>query len=141
MLVRPFHPEDIEKLVLQPAQAYLRPLVQSREYGAALAQGEAWTVEGNGLVVACGGVYPLHPQMGCAWAMMATGLRQGFVTVHNVARRLLDAYPAARIEAHVDCDFTNGHRWAQKLGFELEAPRMRKFTPDGRDASLYARVR
>ena len=26
------------------------------------------------------------------------------------------------------------------LGFDCEAPRMRKYTPDGRDAALYARV-
>ena len=59
----------------------------------------------------------------------------------EVAQRMLDAYPAQRIEAHIDVDFLNGHRWVEALGFVIEAPRMRKFTPDGRDVALYARVR
>lgn len=141
MLVRAFDPDDIEKLLLQPAQAYLRPLISGRGYGEALAQGEAWTGVDDGRIVACGGVCPLHGFMGNAWAMIAADLKHSFLIVHRVALRVLDAYPANRIEAHIDCGFVNGHRWARALGFEIEARRMRKFTPDGRDAALYARVR
>lgn len=141
MIVRAFDPDDIEKLLLQPAQAYLRPMIAGRGYGEALAQGEAWTGIEAGRIVACGGVCPLHGFMGNAWAMIAADLKHSFLIVHRVALRVLDAYPASRIEAHIDCGFANGHRWAKALGFELEAPRMRKFTPDGRDAALYARIR
>lgn len=141
MIVRPFVPDDIEQLVLQPAQAYLRPMVSGRGYGEALAQGEAWTGVDGGRVVACGGVCPLYGFMGNAWAMISADLKHHFVIVHRIAQRVLDAYPAQRIEAHIDVDFLNGHRWAEALGFALEAPRMRKFTPDGRDVALYARVR
>lgn len=141
MLVRPFQPDDVEKLVLQPAQAYLRPVVQCAAYGEALARGEAWTAERDGVVVACGGVAPLFGDTGNAWAMLARDLGHSLSRIHRVASRLLDAYPAQRIEAHVDCDFEEGHRWVRLLGFDLEAPRMRKFTPHGRDAALYARIR
>lgn len=141
MIIRPFEPDDIENLILQPAQDYLRPMVSGKGYGEALAQGEAWTGIDDGRIVACGGVCPLHGYMGNAWAMIAADLKNGFLIVHRVAERVLSSYPAQRIEAHIDCDFENGHRWAKVLGFELESLRMRKFTPDGRDVALYARVR
>jgi hypothetical protein len=45
-----------------------------------------------------------------------------------------------RIEAFVDANFAEGHRWIQMLGFVREGY-MRSFSPNGNDAVLYARIR
>lgn len=41
----------------------------------------------------------------------------------------------------VKCDFTNGHRFARLLGFECEAPLMRRHGPNDQDEALYAMVK
>lgn len=142
MILRTFEPEDLDIIVAQPAQAYMKPLVHGKDYGAILAQGEAWTgVREDGAIIACGGLVPMYAGIANAWMVIAGDLKHSFIHVHRIVRRALDISTFRRIEAHVDCGFVNGHRWARSLGFELEAERMRSFTPDGRDAALYARVR
>lgn len=42
MIVRPFLPDDIEQIAVQPAQAHMRPLISGKGYGQVLASGEAW---------------------------------------------------------------------------------------------------
>ena len=140
MIIRPFEPEDIERFVLQPAQASLKPILVGN-YGEVLASGEALTGIIGDRIIGCGGVVKIREGLGNAWAMFATDLRSSFIVVHRIAQRVLEVSTLQRIEAHVDCNFEAGHRWALKLGFVLEAPRMHKFTPDGRDAALYARIR
>jgi hypothetical protein len=68
-------------------------------------------------------------------------MRHDLVRVTKMAKRFLDVCPIRRIEAAVVVDHGPGHRWAQLLGFELEAPLLRAYTPQGEDCSLYSRVR
>lgn len=141
MLIRPFVPLDVERLALQPSQAHLRPLLCETRYCDLLARGEAWTAEEGGKVMGCAGILPLREGLGNAWAILGDGFGHSFIVVHRVVQRVLAASTLQRIEAYVDCDFARGHDWMLMLDFQLEAPRMRKFAPGGRDAALYARVR
>jgi hypothetical protein len=43
------------------------------------------------------------------------------------------------VELTVLKHFAAGHRWAKMLGFEIEAPLMRGYNPDGTDSVGYAR--
>lgn len=138
--VRPFVPEDIERLSLQPSQSYLREFILHPNYGKALAQGDAWTAEReDGTIVGCAGIVMvgLH---GNAWAMLAHDAGDNFFRIHRAVKRGLEACTARRVEMHVDVDFTEGHRWARLLGFEREG-HLRCWLPDGRDVILYARVK
>lgn len=76
-----------------------------------------------------------------AWAIFRPGHRKHFYTLHKEVKRYLDTCPFRRIEATVECEFENGHRWIRALGFTLEAPRLKLYFPDGKDASLYALIK
>lgn len=90
----------------------------------------------------CGGVVPLWPNRGEAWARLAKNCVQEFAGLHRVVRRVLfETCTLRRIEAVVECDFPQGHRWMELLGFKQEAQRMVAYYPDGRDCALYALVR
>lgn len=76
-----------------------------------------------------------------AWSILSGDLSHVFVRIHRVALLALNASTLPRIQAYVDIGFERGHDWITKLGFTLEAPRMRRFNLDGSDAALYARTR
>jgi hypothetical protein len=101
----------------------------------------SYTVFARGRIVAVAGVVENSPGRGEAWAELAQVCRKDFLAIHNAVKRFLDICPFVRVEATVDVDFVAAHRWVKLLGFELEAPRMRKYSLDGQDYSLYARVR
>lgn len=107
----------------------------------ALEGAHSYSVLEGKRVMACCGVMPLWKGRGYAWAMVSKSCGHAFIELHRAVLRFLDTCPFDRIEAAVDVDFKEGHRWMKLLGFKCEAERARKFSPDGRDASLYARVR
>ncbi len=92
-------------------------------------------------VVFCAGILEYWNGRGEAWVILATDCKPHFMEIHNVCKRFLEICSVNRIEATVDIDFKQGHRWCKALGFELEAKRMRSYYADGRDCSLYAFVR
>lgn len=140
MIIEPFKPEHIENLLIQPAQAFMRPLMSNPDYGRTLAMGPAYSALEGGLVLGCAGVIPLWDNRAEAWALMGADLKRHFVRIHRAALRFLDGCPIRRIEAHCDADFCDAKTWLELLGFQYEGF-MRAFTPDGRDALRYARVR
>lgn len=91
--------------------------------------------------VFCAGVLEYWNNRGEAWAILATDCKPHFLKIHNACKRFLEICSVNRIEATVDIDFKQGHRWCKALGFDLEANRMRSYYADGRDCSLYAHVR
>lgn len=103
--------------------------------------GFSYTMMGGGEVLGCAGVLPYWPGRGEAWTILSGDCGKYFISMHKAVKRFLDICPFKRVEATVDCYFEEGHRWIKMLGFELEAPRMRKYTEDGGDYSLYSRIR
>jgi len=80
---------------------------------------------------------------GVAWALMSPRVpTSDFVRITRMVRRTLAKAQAdgfRRIEASVDCEFENGHRWVKALGFERESL-LQKFSPEGRDHIGYVRL-
>ncbi len=76
-----------------------------------------------------------------AWAMIDPKCNNRFLAVHKIINRLLKVVQVRRIEAVVHCDFPQGHRWVKALGFTLEVDRMRAYTINGEDASLYVLIK
>jgi len=140
LVVVPFCATHLKPLHLQAAQANIRRFL-NRNVGASLeTAGPAFTALSGGEVIACAGVMEVWSGRLQAWALLSACGPRLFLQVHRAVARFLDAQKAQRIETAVDCDFAEGHRWVRLLGFRMEAPRMRLFGPDGRDAALYARV-
>lgn len=141
MFIRPFKHGDVQRMVAQPSQVFLRETMSNLQGTQFLAQGDAFTaVEGTD-IVGCAGVFFLHSNYGQAWALLADGFCDKFISVHRAAKRYFDEHPASRIEAYVDIEFEPGHRWVKLLGFEVEAARVRKYRVDGGDSTLYARIK
>lgn len=111
--------------------------------GASLeASGEAFTLlneKGEALMIA--GVRLIWFNRAVAWAVFGQTVKADFVKIHNLVRKFLDASPIKRIEAVVEYDFFEGHRWVRTLGFKKEADYMENYHADGRHASLYARIK
>ncbi|MFZ1975799.1 MAG: hypothetical protein WAU89_23355 [Candidatus Acidiferrales bacterium] len=146
MKIVPFQPEHIERLRergLQSEQARYEPILENPDYGVGLKNGgDAFSaIDSHGEIVACAGVLKQWANRGVAWSIVARNLGAEFYGVHMAVRRFLVECPINRIEAYVDCQFKEGHRWMELLGFKPECWVMRSFAPDGRDCSLYAMVK
>lgn len=139
--VSPFQPEDWGKAVAMEGLTMFEPPAEALRHLA--VNGLGFTLKDEaGRVVACMGGRWLGQKRVEVWIILdyrCTSRER--VTIAAAARAQLDACAADRAEAFVECDFTEGHTWLKHLGFQLEAPRMRRYLPDGKDCALYARVR
>jgi hypothetical protein len=140
MNIVPYQAEHLLALQLQPSQAYCAPLV-SAEYARTLESAHAFTALVDGQPITVGGVAELWANRALLWSFIDRRAGPHFVGVHRATLRFLESLPYRRIEAECDVEFGPGHRWLKKLGFVLEAPRMRAFRVDGGDSALYARIR
>lgn len=114
-------------------EAYARTLIANK--------GVAWAVVENGdNTIACGGIAEAWPGRAIAWSMITPRTFRYFRRLHRLVKTVLDESPWTRIEIDVSASHEAGRRWAEHLGFEMECVR-RKFTPDGQDMILYARVK
>lgn len=142
MQVKPFRSDHLRQLLLQPANYYMRPMLSDPSYASVLEQQDASfaVLSDDGLVIGCGGIFPLWAGRALAWSVLAANSGRYMVPIHLITRRLLRMRSERRIEATCDSDFKAAHRWLLLLGFECEAQRMEGFAPDGRPHSLYARI-
>lgn len=140
MEIKPFKASHLYDLQLQDAQAMFYERF-SPQYGHALeTAGNGWTAFYDGHPVACAGLVEQWEGRALAWALIAKDAGPHFVRITRAVRRALDVAQWRRVEAHVDAEFAAGIRWAEMLGFSVES-KMRAFTPEGRDAFMFARIR
>jgi hypothetical protein len=141
MIVKPFEAWHLDELTLQDSQSIFEPSLVNSGYGLSLqTAGPAYSAVIDDKVIACLGIIPQWENRAIAWGLISGDAGKYFIGVHKAVKRFLDLQDYARIETSVSCNFDQGHRWAQMLGFEREGM-MRKYTPDGRDCDLYARIR
>lgn len=133
--------EHLQRLEVQKAQAWARPLLGGAGYlDALLADGWAWAVEDEGAVLGVGGIVRHHEQMGEAWTLLSPAAGAHMRRIHRVVAGVLERCELRRVQAFADPDFWPAQRWLRLLGFEHEG-RCRAVTPEGRDMLLFARVR
>lgn len=140
MDVVPFEPAHIEAIMLQPSQqrffTYFTP-----EYAVALKEmGPCFTAIEDGRILGCAGVIKQWENRAIAWSLLSGEIGNDFVRVHRAVARFLELCEFNRVEAFVDANFEQGHRWIKMLGFHEEGY-MEQFNPDGGDAVLYARLK
>ena len=132
----------LDHLKLMVAQGLNDHLVIDDELFKSLETEESFSIMDGDKVLLCGGVVAVNIGRGVGWTYIAEGLNlRTMVGVTQFIKRYLNVAPFHRIEMHVDCDFDKAHNWARHLGFDLECKRMKSFTPDKRDCSLYAMTR
>lgn len=137
----PFKAEHIKAMRIQEAQCWVGMFEESWPVFESLEQHWSNTVLKDGKPILCGGVIEHWSNRGGLWAIVSKDCGPAsFITVHRLVSMFINSLPYPRLEFHVDVEFEAGHRWAKALGFDVEAPRLRAYQPNGRDAVLYARV-
>lgn len=138
--IKKYEAAHLTELMEEKANVYLKRVLRP-EHLAALENKWAFSaISESGRVLCSAGVSELWPGRGEAWAIFHPECKREFIAIHHAVRRFLTTCSIKRVEAAVRIDFKEGHRWVKALGFELEAPRLKAYSPDGCDMALYARV-
>lgn len=149
-----YHPSHLPEIHLQEMQQYFYDKVSDATYAVDLAfLGEAWTALSGNRVLGCAGFFEYWPGRAAVWAVLADNIGPAMTTIHRRVLREIKARNYARLEAIVlpalEVDETGmvnlpslpvGHLWANMLGFKVECPIMERYTPDGKNATLYVRM-
>lgn len=94
-------------------------------------------------VIAIGGVNELWQGVGEAFSVMSKSIFKYPKSLYKAFKLNLNTGLATgqynRIHASVECDFPEGIRFIEKLGFKREG-RMELWGPDGKDYYMYARL-
>ena len=138
--VVPFKAEHLAAIKLQNMQAYLSEWV-SEEEAKSLEGNPSYTAMLDGKPVGAAGVIRLWQGRAQAWSFISDLGPKDFIKAHRAVKKFLDGCYVQRLEMTCDCDFPQAHRWAKMLGFHMECERMKHYSPDGRDAALYVRLR
>jgi hypothetical protein len=120
----PFKREHFALLDLQPAQIYLRPVIDDERAGSDMEiPGYAWTGLLNGVVVGSAGVLPMWEGRGQCWALIGDIPRDQWIRVTGFVRQVLARAHLRgiwRIETTVLAGWQPGLRWVKALGFKPE---------------------
>lgn len=143
LVIVPYKAAHLLMLDEQDAEKLWGGLMKNAEHAALLeVMGPGHTAMRDGKVLACVGLVDHWPGRATAWAMMAKHVGADYIHIHRATLRMIKLMNYRRIETSVACNFVNGIRWAELLGFKRETPEpMRGYGPDGSDHYLYARVK
>lgn len=119
--VRPFQPEDLGWLFLEPEQQMwlgATSPVLDEDYGRQVREcGPCWTVrDSKGWVLGAGGFQEFGKGYAIAWALLAQGIGRDHLAMTRVAREWIAAAPYTRVEALIRDDWPPAARWARLLG-------------------------
>lgn len=138
-------PSKLDITGIQELGSIIRQGVTDGAVCAALENPSSWTFENEeGVPIACGGVVPIWSGRGYAWSIFSRHVTpHNFIYFARLFKQKLEYLHAQegyhRIETTVDENFLKANRWVKILGFEREGW-LRKFTPDGVNHYMYARV-
>ena len=138
--IEPFRPEHLLAIRLQATQATAQAMM-TLDHGRQIAAcaGLAQSAMLGSQPIASAGVIELWPGRAYAWAYIGEQAARHWKTVHRAVNVALDASRWRRIEMAVDVRDPGAKRWAAHLGFNFEGV-ARKWTTDGRDVEIWARV-
>lgn len=141
MYLVPFRSEHVVGMRLQEAQRPLSDVITPD--GLRELEGRfSVTLMLDGRPVVSAGAVEIWPGRAYVWSFLSDDVpRKSFIELQGFAKQFIEGLPFRRLEAAVECSFKAGHRWVRSLGFVEEAPLMKAFQADGRDATLYARVK
>ena len=109
---------------------------------AALERFTSWSlIDEDNDVVACGGLVPQWKGRYTAWMYITRKASKCMLRITRLVKAVLDD-AEGRVEMTVRKDFSEGHRWAKLLGFEVENPPgiLKQYGPFGEDHISYVRI-
>jgi hypothetical protein len=130
---------------LQSHQEWLQDIIdKSPNYGYELVGNKSYSVEDKGDILFVGGCVEIHEGVAELWSILSSDAirRQGsFITrgIRDYLNMLQLEHGYHRLFTLVEASFVEGHRWAQILGFKMEAV-LKKYRPDKRDVAVYVRL-
>jgi hypothetical protein len=139
--VVPFKGEYLRRMALKQTSRYNLSLITEEAFEQLEKNEFNYTFLMDGRPVFCGGIVTFWPGRGEVWAFLDEVCRSEFILIHKMVVRYLKVFPHKRLEATVEKEFEPGHRWMRLLGFNVEAPLLRAYYPQGTDGVLYAKVR
>ena len=137
MNIVPFELSHLAQINLQERQRRSISHLTIGYFQSLTEAGSSLSAEVDGRIIASAGLAVGFAGMGILWSAVGRGAGPHFVPLHRAARRLIEIQNMRRIEAAIECDFTNGSRWLEMLGFQREG-RMTAYGLDGEDFYLYA---
>lgn len=141
MIIIPFRASHVDLIEPEPGHAEYAGSFITPELARSLEGPFAWTGVEDGVVLGAIGFAPKWLDSWVAWAYMSKHSGKHMRKIIRECKAIQSRWPTGRLEAATPCDFPQGHKFLRAFGFELEAPRLRHYTPDGRDFSLYGMVR
>jgi len=135
MIVKPMQPKDLQYVLRNPIDA------DAGSLGDVTIEGEAHAAWYDGQVVGVGGVKAMWPGVGEAWVLFSKDVRNCRFGIYRATKRILSQYDSyQRIQASARVDAPIAAKMLEKLGFEMEG-KMRKYSIDGTDHYMYAKVK
>lgn len=135
MKVIPFKPEHLEQIELK--ENYIQGDCPKTIVNT------AFTFESDGKIIAIIGGFPFVPGVIHWWAFISKHVRDYPIDFHKEVLKMLDWYEEnekpRRMQFEVNCDYPEGQKWAESLGFRVEGV-MEAWGPRGEDHFLYGRV-
>lgn len=96
----------------------------------------------NGVILAVGGAIKYWANRIEVFAIFhPLACKVYFLQIFKLIKKFILELNSNRIEAVVESNFKNGNRLVKILGFEVEAPLMKKYGLSGEDYTLYARIK
>lgn len=141
MIMVKTQPWHLRELMKDPVTAPIRSFMTEERINHLVKSPHTVTGMVGMQPVACAGVTEYWPGRGELWAIMPRSTGPHMLALTRLARKYIAGLSIRRIEATVDCDFDAGHRWMKLLGIEKEASPLKAFSIEGKDVSLYAKVR
>lgn len=141
MIVKEYAPDDLLKLDLQSGQATFKELTGDKSYASWLLSGDSYSLFEGDRLLCCAGLIELWEGRAHGWAFISEQVDgKDLLKITRAVRRCFEASLYPRIETTVDLGFEQGHRWAKLLGMKYEGTHY-KYSPDGLDVAMYARIR
>ena len=146
--IRPFKAEDMIKIAEVGIKEYglkiktngqMKELAESRE-----ANGQCLTGVTNDVIVGCGGIDLMWTGVGEVWLIMSYEVDKYPLRAYEIIRdglaKLIEGNDLFRVQGWCRVDFAQAHSLFKHLGFKAEGI-AKKYTPDGADCILYAKVK
>lgn len=141
MRVEKLKAAQLQSLLDRKAKSYVGPVLTEEQIDSLENSKHSYSAFLGEKLLMCGGVSEYWNGRGEAWVVLDPEHKCHFASVLRCAKRFLEFCPVSRIEAAVDVDFKQGHRFVKVLGFSKDVERLECFLPDGKDVSLYSIVK
>jgi len=139
MIVIPFSLHHLDGFELQDRQEFMTTLIADKEYREGLAETEAYSVLCDGVCVMMAGLYNAGGGRALVWCMLSKYATRQMFGLSKTIRTFLELSKYQRIEATIETNFKEGHRWAELLGMIKEVDMPNYY--EGQTYSLYARCK